>query len=444
MPITPTNAHSRSDQAALPPTSTEHSPPDSGPPQAPMPSWQHCVPQPHGLQIAHLRTVKMGRIVNDAIRKIVTWDHNKCHDMAVNKSRLQIDHIILAAIADALYKSHGNDIEKAEYLLSDDDLRELYERTLDALSRPEWPEWAGVSAVLRSGVQQFQPKARETLLILRRDFAAIPQLNEVAEKHRWRLLVDPVRIEMLCAQGIDNNNPMLAFIFDTQKNYAYNMANGWIAALSDLEKPWGRELMWSIYAACSGHPVKTDELGGSGKKFAALCDSDGESRILNTMLRLYAQGVHSVVTFPRGTFTIQNGLVKELVGYEKDFPPVTAPEDALKYLFRFYRLGTSGSVVMDAVSEIVSVANDTQGKSDNEILKIASDVYLDNEFLHSNPDANYRASLLAANRILARAGKGLSVPDDPNVSDGAGDTERIQILKQGQDWVKSLCHPAPG
>lgn len=85
----------------------------------------------------------------------------------------------------------------------------------------------------------FRPQVEASLRVLHEDFEKLEATRLIAPQHRWRLFIDPDRLDRLQAAGIDtSNNELLAFLFDAESpDYFYHLAKGFISTLEDIASP---------------------------------------------------------------------------------------------------------------------------------------------------------------------------------------------------------------
>lgn len=411
-------------------------------------------------------------IVDDVTRRFVRWNSSRSLGVHQYNGALKPHHRVLALMMDSLYaRAFESGINEESELPSDHELDLLFQEILDTLSRQLLPP------SMRARLQPlkynaFHPCLRVTLQTLNTGFNGVPALRALASEHRWRLLVDRNIIEILERHGINPENPLLAFIFDTDRHYASRLASGWQFALSITGEPVTVDTSIEIHTVGTGSAL-TNPLDTTGLRFGAYCTPQGMRRIADNMRVIADLGFMTMFETAGSTYNqpirgtafkledtliddplpqdrasrIEAATVRELI--EKDLLHDTVPLQHFMFQRKDQRgLNWTGPdklrlameafmAPVQALLESMQTANERPAS--DVIRRTIAEAYLGEEMLHAMFDGNYRLwGILEKNRWYAKAGEGLTLVRDPNLSDGCSIEEAAAMDKEGQEYVAFL------
>ncbi|RJG07009.1 Fic family protein [Noviherbaspirillum cavernae] len=279
------------------------------------------------------------------------------------------------------------------------------------------------------------PCANETFTILYDELNDNPHLQHIAPLNRARLSIDPCRIDAveksLQGSGIETKgNPLLAFLFDDETRYQYNMKSAWKMAMEDVHEPvdcdWLIRLHDLAIGKASDGPLEfrsTDDPPAAGfgldKSVGNLSDK-GEQEVREYLEegKQFHQKANADIAHGWG-----------LDGTSAFFSYTTKPADLRtvadgrlkKYHDRIALIGSSDDTL--SVDKRIYAAIDLCQKL---------------ERLHPFMDGNCRTfGILLLNRLLVQQGQNLTMLDNPNKLDGYARGEIFDLVKQGQQWIKN-------
>lgn len=396
------------------------------------------------------------QVIGDVKQTIASWDETRSADLCRNTFGLQLSHRVMAAIMDSLFKRYCKVRPGAEKTLLDEDLKSVFATVIDALIARTDDEQQR-EQLRKMKACPFEPRVRDTFGVLQEHFDDVPPLRSFVPQERWRLLVDPLKIDMLGRHGIDTNNPLLAFIFDTDKSYAHELACDWVNAMTLAQEPFSLDTVLNLIemSATAGFSTRNPS-------FKAYGSTAGIARIAQFMGLLEKEfKVHTAITFSDMRFEQLSGAIRRVRcnDFQPWVPLAGTPREPMQALlaqrdgngserekFEFQRRKVSEDDLKKVYRHIVTQFNQRAldcTSSDDKLLAVA-DTYLQGETLHALSDKNFRIwGLLIPNMLLTMLGEPMSVLYDPNASDGSSTEEVAQMLRRGQEWCNRYISAEP-
>ena len=212
-------------------------------------------------------------VIAEARRLASTFKFENSAELNNHTIPIQPKTLSIAYLMDSLFRYHCTYAENDKFVMSIP--------TDDVLARMLCKTYEGQNN-LESVASSFEPNARETMRILMEEFDKLPGLREIKPRNRWRLIVDRQIVDVLARHGLDTNNPLLAFIFDSDKGYAHSAAKGWVATAKALQdkKSLDLDVVLDIHRAAGvGRLTGLDE----GTQFGARYDYEGRKRLMRSI-----------------------------------------------------------------------------------------------------------------------------------------------------------------
>jgi hypothetical protein len=381
-------------------------------------------------------TIKL--IVDTAAEATENWRASDSDAMGLGTMPLRTEHIVMAVLLDALYKHH-------------------FASTLGRDSLDSMPSDEDLQKILHAATgkcEGFKPSARETMQILYNDFDQLPHLKDIPPSHRWRLIVDRQKIDMLSKHGIDTSNPLLCFIFDTDASYAHGLAQGlkFMGQCLDEDRDLDVGLILDLAKACGGHDFSARTV-----KFGAHFSCDGRKALADWMQKMAARyhinsiavaGTDFVGCFTNqvraGPFDPDEARQSFDDAAPSDLPVAdlveTMAAKAPLSSIHFLRNHATRDTLLRALGDIVSAFKESAATAEGDaMIEAAATAYFEGEHLHPLKDGNFRVfGLVLLNFLLCKNGEGMTLIYDPNTSDGRSPRELVDVVKEGQKWLKSL------
>lgn len=381
--------------------------------------------------------------------------------MQRRQSTLSLTHYFLALLMDGVFKHHSK--SDPEIVLSNADTEKLFKAVIGAVKKET--DYKNSDLAPDPEKVRFAPCMAETLSVVYQDFDQTERLKDIPRQFRTHLFIDPVRLRLLAAEGLDTGNPFLLFVFDATARdgnaYAHGLAPKWTKTMSLIDQRFGLESLEAIDQTGEIIPAT-----GDGVRFGAFASKSGMQRIAAFMATLQQQGVSSVLRTDDYAYVQQIGWATriDVDTDEADLPDEREPSEfrTVADLFeaeeargdtlpaitaiKFSRQANhdeAGNVLAyektlrPILEKILSAAENIADLPDEEAVTLIATTYLDCEFLHPKPNGNYRLfGLLMLNLLLAKAALPFSVIDDPNVSDGASVEEVAGMIRAGMETCR--------
>ncbi|WP_175730831.1 Fic family protein [Burkholderia ambifaria] len=381
---------------------------------------------------------------SEALRdKLDELDPTACYGIAEDTDDLHETHLSLALFFDQIYKDcFGGQFDRSSIatIPGDDVLESLFRNSLGRMRR------FGEVADMAGGTSPLNAKATMTTLF--DEFEGSQCLRATKPEQRWRLIIDPLKVEMIERHDI-RPQPLLAFMFDQNPGYAHQVAQGWLSTgrMIDQRATFSSELILEMAAAGQAGPMTPGTI-----QLGANYDADGRAALLDTarMLRDQFDIGSTISSGTRQLVMAPGNPGKTIFRCDEHADPVPVPrEQELAVLHRlvlspsgigellFTRHKTELNHLRSALSALVKhyqqdVAK--AGTADERILAITT-LYHRCEHLHPFSDGNYRVfGKYMMNFLLASVGEGFTELRDPNSTDGRSPASNVQEVRRGQAW----------
>jgi hypothetical protein len=296
----------------------------------------------------------------------------------------------------------------------------------------------------KRALENFVPRIGDTQRMFD-ELARTPALMHIDRHHLWRLCIDPLKVDLMHAKGLDiDANPYIGHLFDSESSYLYKMSRAWLCAMHDMERRLDLALIIRLQELClsdsaalepqSTLPARLPEACRAWAQFGMLPGEtitvDGENELAQFV------DAHSGLGSPEGNAVRFSFYTKRGSGGAeyKIFKRDEAPTRDLSTLIEYW---------IDDYHSALSIANDADN-DDGSDAKICAAIELCQKLqrLRPFPDGNCRTfSVLLLNRLLVQLGEPLAMIDNPNKMDGFSRAELVDLVRQGQrrvlGWTKS-------
>jgi hypothetical protein len=413
-----------------------------------------------GLSQVGLSRIDKDAIIAHAKKGMAEYNIADSADLTKDTFNATDQHLSIAYIMDAIYKNYITELETMEFINVIPDDATLIQLYLEAYQG---------SPFCDTSMKEFSPRAKETMRILMIDFDNFPNLRDIQPQHRWRLIVDPIQVDVLSRHGIDPNNPFLAFIFDSHKEYAFNIAKGWIATAKALQD--GRELDLGLV-----NELRSAGGGGDIPKsatitsFAAAYDNNGRIELAK-----FLDNSRDNFGFTHCIYT-ENQFIMIAPGMQNmtALIPSDDSDSPIEFLFNCIQKAKPSNKTLSelldrksiGVKHLLSARNNNEiekmeaalnkiidnyhrnsaiAKTEYDKILASTTLYHDAENLHPFMDGNFRTfGKFILNFTLARQGEAMTELYDPNRTDGQSSIDNIAEVKKGQKWRAQWTEPGSG
>ncbi|RQR49526.1 Fic family protein [Burkholderia sp. Bp9140] len=375
--------------------------------------------------------------------KLDELDPTVCDKLARDTDDLHETHLSLALFFDQIYKdSFGGRFDGSSIATvpGDEVLESLFRNSLGPLRR------FGEVTDMAGGTSRLNTKATMTTLF--NEFEGSQCLRATKPEQRWRLIIDPLKVEMIERHGI-RPHPLLAFMFDHNPGYAHQVAQGWLftGRMIDQRAAFSPELILKMAAAGRAGPMTPERV-----RFGANYDADGRAAMLDTA-RMLRDRFHIGSTISSGAsqlVMVPGNPGNTIFRCDEDSTPVPVPrEQELAVLHRlvsspsgigellFTRHKTELNHLQSALSAFVQhyQRNIVEARTADERILAITTLYHRCEHLHPFSDGNFRVfGKYLLNFLLASVDEGFTELRDPNSTDGRSPESNVQEVRRGQAW----------
>lgn len=352
---------------------------------------------------------------------------HKESDASHPPSSLTPSHKLMALVLETvheLYEKNGIDLSKHEQIPDnlDEVLKHALECALEQIQDEPDAAYRGIRAAVQS--ENFQPRAKETLNLLHTGFKGTP-FDAIKPENRWRMCIDPLKIEQLKQAGLSENNPLLGFMFDTESAYLHGMAKGWNKVMHGLKNAPGSSFMLDLHEECNPAKPESDDDSGSKKTpFGSKKKSPS-----------FHEGV-STFGLTLGDNMTREGE-EELKAFIADLMyevGITLQEYGSGYKLK--RGEADSKDLRNLIDGWVKEYNKSMKKTPEDVLFHVVDLCQKLERLHPFKDGNCRTfAVFLMNHLLLQAGQPMTMLDNPNLIDGFSREQVVVKVREGQQRV---------
>lgn len=326
-------------------------------------------------------------------------------------------HKFMAAVLESvneIYKQHGIDLSRQV----PDNLDEVLQAAMkSALGQLHDTDAASKLILLTVKSENFRPEAKKTLNLLYGGFKNTP-FDRIKPEHRWRMCIDPKKVEELKRIGIDDTNPLLGFVFDAESAYLHGMAKGWVKSMQGVKHTVDSKLVLNLHEECN---PATPAAGDDAKsKKNAPSFHEGESTFgLTPGNNMTPEGEAELKAFIEDLkYEIDIGLQPHGDG------------------FKLVRGETDHQKLKELIDGWVKNYNKARKANPEDIVSHVVDLCQKMERLHPFGDGNCRTfGIFLLNHLLLQAGESMTMLDDPNLIDGFSVKQAADKVREGQQRV---------
>lgn len=268
--------------------------------------------------------------------------------------------------------------------------------------------------------------------------------DKIEPRHRWRMCVDPSKVQHATTHlGLGRDNPLLPFLFDTEKAFLSGVMNAWDVSMESLHKPLTADLVIELYKASFPLGLSYDiDHKVPGTHFWLTLGRNmteaGKQQLLENAVELRKHLDNYAVV---GSQEDLDQFKADLLDTDLDeaVPKVAVDKKALLFRGEMSKQSLDSGIGHFLGLYARRCQADPQGK--NQVRHI-TELCQNLEQFHPFPDGNCRSfGIILLNHLLARHGLPLSMLEDPNWFDGWSLDELVAKVKEGQQRVAEWNTP---